>query len=163
RRSDRVKLPLLFGCKPGQAVDHRSPVCLWDRSVGDGASRGRVNRNIVPDDQDNKGAARVRNYRLMLAVAMIFGGAVALARHGDICSKHMLSRDFKVHVEFRVPLEGEDKHGQDRGNSGVYIQGRYECQVLDSYGKEHPDKGDCGAIYGIEPPTVNASKAPTVW
>src|SRR5207302_10126659 len=82
---------------------------------------------------------------------------------GDICSKHMLSGDFKVHVEFRIPLEGEDKHGQDRGNSGVYIQGRYECQVLDSYGKEHPDKGDCGAIYGVEAPTANAAKAPTVW
>ena len=52
--------------------------------------------------------------------------------------------------------------GQGRGNSGVYLQGRYEVQVLDSYGLKSEDH-DCGGIYGIATPLVNACKAPTVW
>ena len=55
-----------------------------------------------------------------------------------------------------------DKHGQERGNSGVYVQGRYEVQVLDSYGLDAKDN-DCGAIYEVAAPLVNACKAPTVW
>ena len=54
------------------------------------------------------------------------------------------------------------KSGQGRGNSGVYVQGRYEVQVLDSYGLKSKNN-DCGAIYGIAAPLVNACKAPTVW
>ena len=62
---------------------------------------------------------------------------------------------------FRVPYLPKEK-GQARGNSGVYVQGRYEVQVLDSYGLESKID-DCGAIYGIAAPKVNACKAPTVW
>jgi hypothetical protein len=52
--------------------------------------------------------------------------------------------------------------GQGRGNSGVYVQGRYEVQVLDSYGLKSKDN-DCGGIYEVAAPLVNACKAPTVW
>ena len=52
--------------------------------------------------------------------------------------------------------------GQGRGNSGVYVQGRYEVQVLDSYGLKSKDN-DCGGIYTVAAPLVNACKAPTVW
>ena len=52
--------------------------------------------------------------------------------------------------------------GQGRGNSGVYVQGRYEVQVLDSYGLKSKDN-DCGGIYSVAAPLVNACKAPTVW
>src|SRR5262249_23256205 len=52
--------------------------------------------------------------------------------------------------------------GQARGNSGIYLQGRYEVQVLDSYGLDSKDD-DCGAIYTVARPRVNACKAPTVW
>ena len=44
----------------------------------------------------------------------------------------------------------------------MYVQGRYEVQVLDSYGLDSKDN-DCGGIYGIAKPLVNACKAPTVW
>ncbi|HZU35836.1 MAG TPA: DUF1080 domain-containing protein, partial [Gemmataceae bacterium] len=54
------------------------------------------------------------------------------------------------------------KHGQERGNSGVYLQGRYEVQVLDSYGLKSKDN-DCGAIYEVSAPRVNACKAPETW
>ncbi len=80
---------------------------------------------------------------------------------GDIITKEKFDGHFKLHVEFRVPYR-PDKKGQDRGNSGVYLQGRYEVQVLDSYGLDSKDD-DCGAIYKVSKPKVNACKAPTVW
>jgi hypothetical protein len=81
--------------------------------------------------------------------------------HGDIISKEKFGGSFKLHVEFRVPYEPGGS-GQGRGNSGVYVQGRYEVQILDSYGLKS-EKNDCGAIYGVAAPKVNACKAPTVW
>jgi hypothetical protein len=53
--------------------------------------------------------------------------------------------------------------GQAKGNSGVYLQGRYEIQVLDSYGINIPGKGDCGAIYNQFAPLVNACRPPMEW
>jgi hypothetical protein len=88
------------------------------------------------------------------------GGAME-AKGGDIITKQKFEGHFKLHVEFRVPYMPEAK-GQGRGNSGVYVQGRYEVQVLDSYGLESKDN-DCGAIYEVSAPLVNACKAPTVW
>ncbi|QJW95844.1 3-keto-disaccharide hydrolase [Frigoriglobus tundricola] len=81
--------------------------------------------------------------------------------HGDIVTKETFGGKFKLHLEFRVPYEPTGS-GQGRGNSGVYVQGRYEVQILDSYGLKS-EKNDCGAIYGVAAPKVNACKAPTVW
>src|SRR5262245_25338372 len=80
----------------------------------------------------------------------------------DIVTKEKFDGKFKLHVEFRVPYEPKNK-GQGRGNSGVYVQGRYEVQVLDSYGLEKISMGDCGSIYGVSVARVNACKAPTIW
>jgi hypothetical protein len=80
---------------------------------------------------------------------------------GDILTKEKFDGHFKLHVEFRVPYMPQAK-GQARGNSGVYLQGRYEVQVLDSYGLQSKDD-DCGGIYKVARPLVNACKAPTVW
>jgi len=67
----------------------------------------------------------------------------------------------KVHIEFRCPYE-PTKRGQGRGNSGVYLQRRYEVQVLDSFGLI-PRMGDCGAIYGVSIPKINPSLPPLAW
>jgi hypothetical protein len=88
------------------------------------------------------------------------GGAIE-ARGGDIITRQKFAGPFKLHVEFRVPYMAKSQ-GQARGNSGVYLQGRYEVQVLDSYGLKSKNN-DCGAIYGVSAPLVNACKAPTVW
>jgi hypothetical protein len=91
---------------------------------------------------------------------LVDGGAME-AHNGNIITEKMFDGHFKVHVEFRVPYMPRAQ-GQGRGNSGVYVQGRYEVQVLDSYGLESKNN-DCGAIYEVSAPLVNACKAPTVW
>lgn len=69
--------------------------------------------------------------------------------------------DFQLHLEFWLPLM-EKSRGQARANSGVYLQGRYEAQVLDSYGLQSQDN-DCGAFYRIAAPLRNACKKPERW
>ena len=96
---------------------------------------------------------------------LVDGGAMeVIPKIGDIITKQKFDGRFKLHVEFRVPYEPKSS-GQGRGNSGVYLQGRYEVQVLDSYGipADKLGQGDCGGIYGVAKPPVNACKAPTVW
>jgi Domain of Unknown Function (DUF1080) len=91
----------------------------------------------------------------------VLEGGIAQAKTGDIITKEQFGGHFQLHVEFRVPYL-PDQMGQARGNSGVYVQGRYEVQVLDSYGLDSKNN-DCGAIYEVAAPLVNACKAPTVW
>lgn len=79
----------------------------------------------------------------------------------DSTSKEMFT-DYQLHLEFNEPKLGPEFTGENRGNSGVYQQGRYEIQVLDSYeGKVYP--GACGAVYGIAAPLKNAAKPPGEW
>ncbi len=80
---------------------------------------------------------------------------------GDIMTTTLLT-DFYLHVEFRCPLMPDAK-GQARANSGVYLQGRYEIQILDSYGVATPGNADCGAIYKQFAPLVNACRPAPEW
>lgn len=70
--------------------------------------------------------------------------------------------DFKLHVEFKTPQMPANVKGQGRGNSGVYIQRRYELQILDSYGLE-PKNNECGAIYTFKAPDQNVCLPPGRW
>lgn len=93
---------------------------------------------------------------------LLDGGAVEVRPGGGgIKTERQFDGHYRLHVEFRVPYLPE-KRGQARGNSGVYNQGRYEVQVLDSYGLVSADN-DCGGIYEVAKPLVNACKAPTIW
>ena len=87
-------------------------------------------------------------------------GVVAVNK-GDIMTQERFA-DFFLHLEFMTP-DMPDATGQAKGNSGVFLQGRYEIQVLDSYGIEAPGKGDCGAIYDQYAPLINACKPPLEW
>jgi hypothetical protein len=89
-------------------------------------------------------------------------GAIACRTgSGDIFSRKKF-RDAQIHLEFNIPSM-PDQHGQARGNSGVYLHGRYEIQILDSYNNPTYANGSCGALYGQAAPLVNASKPPGEW
>jgi hypothetical protein len=84
-----------------------------------------------------------------------------VAKTGELRTKEAFG-DCQLHVEFREPTP---PHGesQERGNSGVFLMGLYEVQVLDSYQNKTYADGQASAIYGQYPPQVNASRPPGEW
>ena len=91
----------------------------------------------------------------------IVDGAMKVNGTGSIRSKEEFG-DVQLHVEWATPSEVKGE-GHGRGNSGVYLQGRYEIQVLDSYGNKTYFNGQAGAFYGHSAPLVNASRKPGEW
>ena len=89
-------------------------------------------------------------------------GVATVKRGAGIIKTKRRFQDFQLHVEWRAPAEvvGE---GQGRGNSGVFLQGIYEVQVLDSYNNRTYRNGQAGSVYKQHAPLVNACKAPGVW
>ena len=89
------------------------------------------------------------------------GYAEVVAKTGNISTKEAFG-DCQLHVEFAepVPPKGES---QERGNSGVFLMGLYEIQVLDSYENKTYADGQAAAVYGQYPPLVNAARPPGQW
>ena len=89
-------------------------------------------------------------------------GVATVVRRGGTLKTKRSFRDFQLHVEWRTPSEvvGES---QERGNSGVFLQGLYEVQVLDSYNNRTYRNGQAGSLYKQHAPLVNVSKGPGEW
>lgn len=94
---------------------------------------------------------------------LVSDGAMSVARgEGGIRTRESYC-DVQLHVEWRSPPNTEGHDGQDRGNSGIFFQERYEIQVLDSFENPTYVNGQAGSIYKQHAPLVNASRAPGEW
>ncbi len=85
---------------------------------------------------------------------------VVTSTHGGSNMNHLVSkyhfRDADIHVEFMLPPKGS-------GNSGIYIHGNYELQILNTHGKDEITMNDMGALYGFKKALVNAARPPGEW
>lgn len=119
----------------------------WRTVPGPGSDRWAVGAPAVSPDDPRQ-----------LVLADTRGNAMVnlAARHGDSLDLYSLDKfgDCRIELELMVP----------RGsNSGIYVMGEYEVQVLDSWGRTQMGSGDMGAVYGAAPPPVNASRPPGEW
>jgi hypothetical protein len=110
---------------------------------------------------DGKDLSKFRGQRSDEPKWKLEEGVMETTPEGGIFSKLEFS-DCQLHVEWAAPsvVKGE---GQGRGNSGVYLMGRYEIQVLDCYHNKTYPNGQCGAFYGHNAPLVNACRKPGEW
>jgi hypothetical protein len=90
------------------------------------------------------------------------GYVEVVPKSGYMMTKDEFGPDFQLHVEFATP-NPPSGDSQGRGNSGVFLFGRYEIQVLDSYENPTYPDGQATGIYGYMPPQVNASLPPGKW
>lgn len=104
------------------------------------------------------------------AVVLFDGTDAEAFRGGEITEDGLLKQgatskqtfgDHALHIEFRLPFQPQDR-GQGRANSGIYLQGRYEIQMLDSFGLEGKHN-ECGGIYERKAPDVNMCYPPLSW
>jgi hypothetical protein len=89
------------------------------------------------------------------------GYVEVVAKTGYIATRDSFG-DCQLHVEFAEPSPGVGE-SQERGNSGVFLMGTYEIQVLDSYENKTYADGQASAVYGQYPPLVNAARPPAQW
>lgn len=89
------------------------------------------------------------------------GQLIAGAKKGAIASKQAFG-DMQLHIEWNIPVL-EDKHGQEYGNSGIFLMGLYEIQVLNSFENPTYANGQAGSLYKQHVPLVNASRKPGEW
>jgi hypothetical protein len=104
------------------------------------------------------------------AIVLFDGTGTDEWKDGHVDERHLLQAgtiskriftNFTMHIEFLLPFKPLGR-GQDRGNSGVYLQDRYECQVLDSFGLKG-ENNECGGFYQHAKPDVNMCYPPLTW
>ena len=93
---------------------------------------------------------------------LVKDGVLTVAPHAGYIHTKQAFGSCQLHLEWATPAEVSGD-GQGRGNSGVFLQGRYEIQVLDSYNNKTYFNGQAGALYGQYSPLVNACRRPGEW
>ncbi len=176
-----------MGGLPGDGWD-KSPKVTVDSQAENGAVKFTVNdgagtlKDGIISVQDS-GGNKLGELKRMVRQSPTLGmkppaGAVVLfdGSNADAWENGKLSEDkllmpgvaskqkfqsCQLHVEFRLPFQ-PTASGQGRGNSGCYLQGRYEVQMLDSFGLDGKDN-ECGGIYSIKSPDLNMCLPPLIW
>jgi hypothetical protein len=90
------------------------------------------------------------------------GELTVKAGTGDIKTKQKFC-DVQLHIEWKTPVDVSDMQGQQRNNSGLFFQQRYEVQILDSFNNKTYPNGQAASIYKQTIPLVNAMRAPGQW
>ena len=111
---------------------------------------------------DGSGLEAWRNGKGEAAGWVVRNGAMEAVPGAGFVFTRQEFGDVQLHIEWAAPTPVHDS-GQDRGNSGVFLMGSYELQVLDSYRNDTYADGQAGAAYGQYPPLVNASLPPGQW
>ena len=158
-RSSRLATPVLAALvlvtACGAKVEEYKSGIEWPEPavVDPGPPNGPPSDAIVLfDGADLSAWNGVKNWEIADAAATIGSNVTTKEKFGDS----------QRHLEFATPAEGKGS-GQGRGNSGVYLMGRYEVQILDSYDNKTYFDGQCASIYKQHPPLVNACRKPGEW
>lgn len=155
-------LCLISGLAIGQITDPKATE-VWDPvpvKVDPGNSQKAPSDALVLFDGTNLDQWKSKDGGT--AEWQVKDGIVTVTKgNGDIFTKKAFG-DVQLHIEWRSPAEIVSE-GQGRGNSGVFLQGRYEVQVLDSYESRTYSNGQAGAVYKQHIPLVNATRAPGKW
>jgi hypothetical protein len=149
RAADEAKSSSAAGSGEKVALFNGKDLSGWKTSDAKAISRWKAAADAKLNEEDPKRLAAV-------GAAGGEGSAMVLEQAGggaDVFTDPTFG-DGEYHVEVMVPKGS---------NSGVYLQGQYEVQVFDSYGKEKVNDADMGAIYSTKAPSENASKAPGEW
>ena len=163
-------LSLLFACAAYAQVDTRWKIHDMDRPVPPvvtpGTSSTQETPGKAPSDAvvlfDGKDLSQWLDKENGPAKWKVENGYFEVVAHTGYIHTKQPFGDCQLHVEFSepVPPKGES---QERGNSGVFLMGLYEIQVLDSYENKTYADGQASAVYGQYPPQVNASRPPGQW
>ncbi len=165
------KRTLLKGTRDGDKVTFASN----DKKIAATIRNGK----LVLRDEDQKKVSLPRLERRSLtlgakptknALVLFDGNSAEQWDNGKVENGYLLAtgcttksrfKDYRLHLEFRTPYMPMAK-GQGRGNSGVYHSGRWETQILDSFGLEGRDN-ECGGIYSVSKPRLNMCLPPLAW
>lgn len=166
------------GGLPGKGWDGKKPSSVKGQKEGEAATFGDA--KIEGDrwvSASGESVAKVHRKSPTLGkkpptgAVVLFDGSTAdkfkdgkLSDDGLLQQGCMSKQNFgshQLHIEFRLPYQPEDR-GQGRGNSGLYLQGRYEVQMLDSFGLEGK-QNECGGVYSVSAPKLNMCLPPLSW
>ena len=143
----------------GSAVDQTQPAMTEPRTIDPGPPGGPPSDAIVLFN--GKDLSQWVGRDGGPAKWEVKDGVVTVNGTGSITTKQEFG-DAQLHVEWATPSQVKGE-GQERGNSGVYLQSRYEVQVLDSYQNKTYFNGQAGAVYKQYVPLVNACRKPGEW
>lgn len=136
------------------------------RVVTPGEESAQDKAGAAPSDAvmlfDGTGLSQWKGRKGAEAVWKVENGYMEVVpKTGNIYTKAEFG-DCQLHLEYMAPVEVKGE-SQGRGNSGIFMMGLYEIQVLDNYDNPTYADGTCGALYGQCPPLVNACRKPGEW